>query len=112
MPLFAVIGFDHPPHSMELREKLRQSHRAYVKENDKDTVLAGAFYDDEGNQCGTLKLFEAESAEEVWEWYRKEPFYSNGVYKDFRIVEWRMALNALPDTGGWVANYPTGPVKG
>jgi uncharacterized protein YciI len=107
MSLFAVIGFDHPPHSMELREKFRAEHRAYAKANDETTRLAGAFYDVEGNQCGTLKIFEAESAEEVWEWYRKEPFYNNNVYKDFHVIEWRMALNLLQPTGGWDANYPT-----
>ncbi len=108
MPLFAIIGFDQPPHSMELREKFRADHRAYSKANDGTTRLAGAFYDAEGNQCGTLKIFEAETAEEVWEWYRKEPFYNNGVYKDFHVIEWRMALNLLQPTGGWDTNYPTG----
>jgi uncharacterized protein YciI len=107
MPLYAFIGFDHPPHSMELRDKLRADHRAYVQGNDGGACLAGALYDDAGNQCGTLKIFAAASAEDVWEWYRKEPFYANGVYKDCHVVEWRMALNTLQPTGGWVKDYPT-----
>jgi uncharacterized protein len=105
MPLYAFIGFDHAPHSMELREKLRPQHRAYTQGNDGGAVTAGAMYDAEGNQCGTLKIFQANSAEEVWEWYRKEPFYTNGVYRECHVVEWRMALNKLEPTGGWVANY-------
>jgi uncharacterized protein len=107
MPLYAFIGFDTPPHSMELRDRLRAAHRDYVQNNDLGAVLAGAMYDTEGNQCGTLKIIEANSAEEVWEWYRHEPFYTNGVYGKCHVVEWRMALNTLEPTGGWVKNYET-----
>lgn len=107
MPLYAFIGFDHPPHSMALRDRLRAEHRAYVQGNDGGAVVAGAMYDSAGNQCGTLKIFEADSADVVWDWYRKEPFYANGVYRECRVVEWRMALNRLEPTDGWVANYET-----
>ncbi len=105
MPLYAAIGFDHPPHSMELREKFRAEHRAYSQGEDAMTRIAGAFYDAEGNQCGTLKIFEAESDEQVWDWYRKDPFFLNGVYKEFRVIEWRLAINRLEPTE-WVKNYP------
>jgi uncharacterized protein YciI len=100
MPLYAVIGFDHLPHSMALRDQLRAEHRAYVQQQDQGTRLAGAMY-------GTLKIFEANSAEEVWAWYREEPFFRNNVYKELHVVEWRLALNTLERTNGWVKNYPT-----
>ena len=107
MALYAFIGFDRPPHSMELRDKLRAEHRAYVQGNDGGARIAGALYDDQGNQCGTLKIFEAANAEEVWQWYRTEPFFVNGVYATCHVIEWRMALNMLEPTGGWVKNYET-----
>lgn len=107
MPLFAVIGFDHPPHSMALRDQFRVEHRAFALENDRMTRLAGALFDADGNQCGTLKIFEADSAEAVRELYRTEPFFVNNVYKEFHVVEWRLALNRFEPTGGWVKNYPT-----
>jgi hypothetical protein len=59
MPLYAFIGFDHPPHSMPLRDKLRVDHRNYVQS------------------------------------------------KECHVVEWRMALNSLEPTSGWVKNYET-----
>lgn len=107
MPLYAFIGFDHSPHSAALRDKLRSDHREYVQKRDLGAVLAGAMYDPAGNQCGTIKIIRANSAEEVWEWYRSEPFYANGVYSECHVVEWRMALNTLEPTGGWVKNYET-----
>ena len=33
MPTFAAIGFDHPPHSMALRDAHRAAHRKYVLEH-------------------------------------------------------------------------------
>jgi uncharacterized protein YciI len=104
MPLYAVIGLDHPPHSMALRDRWRAEHRSYFLGNDRPIKLAGAMYDSDENQCGTLAIFEADSIDEVWDWYRREPFYTNGVYKNIHIVEWRLALNALEPTGGWVKN--------
>lgn len=105
MPYFAVIGFDHPPHQMELRDKFRAEHRAYAEANGGTTRLAGALYDGQGNQCGTLKIFEAESADEVRNWYANEPFMNNGVYKELHIIEWKLARNELPQTNGWDKAY-------
>jgi uncharacterized protein YciI len=98
MPLYAVIGFDHAPHSMPLRDKFRAEHRSFAQANDQGTRLAGALFDAQGNQCGTLKIFEADSAEQVWELYRQEPFYLNNVYREFHVIEWRLALNRFEPT--------------
>lgn len=106
MPLYAVIGFDDLPRSAELREKYRLEHRAYSQGNDQATRLGGAMYDADGNQCGTLKIFEADSADEVRQWYEREPFYKSGVYREFHIVEWRLAINRF-EPQEWVVNYPT-----
>lgn len=107
MPLYAVIGFDHPPHSMALRDRWRTAHRAYELAHDQNTRLAGAFYGPGGQQCGTLKIVAAENADEVRRWYEHEPFYVGGVYRDFHIIELGLALNRIPDSGGWVALPPT-----
>ena len=92
MPYFAVIAYDKP-NSAEMREALRAEHRAYGFANDEKTRIAGALYAEDGSQCGTLKIFEAASAEEVWDWYRKEPFYLAGLYADFKVIEWNLAFN-------------------
>jgi hypothetical protein len=41
----------------------------------------------------------------VWDWYKDDPFFRNGVYKDFHVIEWRLALNRFEPTD-WVKNYP------
>jgi uncharacterized protein YciI len=105
MPLYAVIGFD-VPEGHRLREQVRPAHREYVLASDGDLRLAGAFYDDAGLQCGTLLIFEAQCAADVWAWCRRETFYASGVYRDYHVIEWRMALNRLPDTNGWQVAPP------
>ncbi len=95
MPLYAVIGYDHPPHSMALRDRVRTEHREYYYQNDDPIRFAGALYDEEGNQKGSLLVFEAESPKQVQAWFAEEPFYANGVYKDFHIIEFGQALNRL-----------------
>jgi uncharacterized protein YciI len=99
MPYFAFMGFDHPPHSMPLRDKLRAEHRAYVKEHDQTMRFAGALYDNQGNQCGSLMIFETDNAAQVWDWFHDEPFFKGGVYKDSHVIEWRLAFNQFELTG-------------
>ncbi len=93
MPHFAAIGFDHPPHAMALRDKFRREHRRYVLANDANILMTGAMTDGKGNQCGTIYVFAAESAEDVWGWLRAEPFHAGGVYASMHVVEWTPALN-------------------
>lgn len=96
MPHFLVIGLDHPPHSMALRDASRAEHRAYVMERDDKIRLAGAMVDVDNNQCGSVYSFEAESVEEVRRWLDQEPFVRDGIYETIKIVQWTPALNRLP----------------
>lgn len=94
MTLYAVVGFDHEPHAMSLRDSVRPEHRAYYLNSCLNIRMAGAFYRDE-NQCGTLVIVEASSEEVVRKWLDSEPFCQAGVYRDLEIREWRPALNVL-----------------
>ena len=96
MPLFAVIGLDHPPHAMPQRDAVRAEHRAYVKTNDGQIRLAAAMVDGDANQCGSLYLFEAEDEGQVREWLAHEPFVTGGVYKDLVVRELHLAHQLLP----------------
>jgi uncharacterized protein YciI len=93
MTHFAAIGFDHPPHSMALRDRLRQEHRRYVLDNGGPIRMAGAMRDAEGNQSGTIYVFDVASESDVWAWLRSEPFFAAGVYETVRVVEWTPAYN-------------------
>ena len=102
MPLFLFIGHDHSPHSMALRNAVRAEHRSYVLDNDASIRSAGAMLDIQGNQCGTLIVFEAPDTAQVWAWVEQEPFYRKGVYARAEVVEWHLALNRF-DRVVWAA---------
>ena len=57
----------------------------------------GAMMDDNGNQYGTMIVFDAESADEVWNWIRKEPFYCAGVYETMAVRKWNLVIGAIAD---------------
>lgn len=96
MPLFAVLGLDHPPHAMDRRDAARDAHRAYVVENDADIAFVGVCLDDDRNQCASLYLFEAESEEQVRSWLDKEPFVKGGVYGQLIVRRFMLGVNRLP----------------
>jgi len=106
MSAFLFIGHDHPPHSMALRDTMRKEHRAYVLANDSMIRSAGALYDPQGNQCGTVIAFEASDVAEVREWVEQEPFHRSGVYARTEIVAWRLAFNRF-DRMEWASSQPT-----
>ena len=96
MPMFAVIGFDHPPHNMPERDRLRPEHRAFVKANDSMIRLASAMLTPNGEQCGSVYIFEADSIDQVRDWTTREPFCQGDVYKNVHIVEVGVAVNQIP----------------
>ena len=105
MPLFAVLGLDDPARSADLRARHREAHRAYFREKADSARFAGAFYGAEGGQCGSFMLFEADSADALRNWFRSEPFYAAGLYRDFHVLDFRVALSRI-EAGGWDPGFP------
>lgn len=95
MPLFAVIGLDHPPHSMKLRDAHRADHRTYVWRHDERIRLVGPLLDAEGNQSGSFYIFEADTEADVRAWLENEPFVKAGVYRDLVIRRFVVGMNRL-----------------
>ena len=96
MPLYAVIGLDHPPHAMDRRDAARGPHREYVVANDAPIAFVGVMTDDDGNQCGSFYVFEAESEQQVRDWLAAEPFVAGGVYRDVIVRNFMVGVNRLP----------------
>lgn len=96
MALFAVIGLDHPPHAMARRDAARAEHRAYVLSHDAPIMLVGPFLDDDGNQCGSFYIFQADDEQQVRAWLQPEPFVAQDVYAELIIRRFEPGLNRLP----------------
>lgn len=96
MPLYAAICLDHPPHSGAKRDEFRTPHRSYVRANDASIRLVGPLLDEDGNQCASFYLFEADAAQDVRDWLAAEPFVQGGVYRDVIVQEFFLGKNDLP----------------
>jgi ketosteroid isomerase-like protein/uncharacterized protein YciI len=96
MPLFAVIGLDHPPHSMDKRNAVRAEHRSYVLGHAEPIALVGPFLDEAGNQCGSFYIFDAKDEQEIRDWLKSEPFCTTDVYRDVIIRRFEPGMNRLP----------------
>jgi uncharacterized protein YciI len=94
MPLYAVIGFDHPE-SITRREEIRVEHRAYVRDHMTPIRMAGAFNNEADQQIGTLYVFEAKDEEAVWRWLKAEPFYRDGIYRQLEVRRWNLVIGAI-----------------
>src|SRR4051794_30841581 len=77
--LYALIGVDRPG-AFARRAEIVDEHRAYVRANKSHIRVAGPFLDADGNQVGSLIVFEVADPQYVWDWIRNEPFYQDGVY--------------------------------
>jgi uncharacterized protein YciI len=95
MPLFAVIGLDHPPHAMARRDAARAEHRRYVVENDERIVFVGVCTDEDDNQCASFYVFDAESEQQVRDWLAQEPFVQGDVYGQLIVRRFLMGVNRL-----------------
>ena len=100
MALYLLIGFDRHPHQMALRDSVRAEHREYVLGNMSNMRMGGAMVDDDGNQYGTMLVFEADSADEVWDWIRQEPFYQAGVFETVAVRKWDLVIGAIAEPAG------------
>ena len=94
MPLYAMIGFDHPE-SITRRETIRTEHRAYFHAHLHRVRLAGAFNDENGKQIGTMIVFEADDEQTVWDWIKAEPFYSGGIYRQLGVRLWNLVVGGI-----------------
>lgn len=102
MSLFAVIGIDRPD-SLSKRNAALPDHRAYLKSHDERMLLVGPLRDKNGNSCGSLYVFEADSSGELQEWLSREPFFKAGVYDTLLIRRFDPVMTRLP-LRDWLAD--------
>jgi uncharacterized protein YciI len=85
---FAVLCFDQPGVG-RLRENLRASHLAYLKEHAALTHLGGPFESDEGGIVGTFFIINVEDRAAALRFTQNEPFHKGGVFESVLVRRWR-----------------------
>ncbi|OYN99767.1 hypothetical protein CGZ94_15540 [Enemella evansiae] len=93
MPTYAV----HYLYSddTDKRMQVRPDHRDYLAKQ--DGLLAGGAYPPSEEPPAGLLIFRGESREAVAAILAEDPYQTNGLVKEVRIVEWRPVLGSAID---------------
>jgi uncharacterized protein len=88
--MFLALLYDPAPDYLERRKAFREAHLALVRQYHQQgrIVMAGAFNPPDG----ALLVFRADSAHEVDEFVKADPYVKNGVVTGHRIREWMVVV--------------------
>jgi len=87
--LYLRICFDKAG-AGDLRETLREEHRAYLRSGAIKLIQAGPMCvsDADDTNLGSFMVLDADSLAEVETFHNGDPFTMGGVYGDVRLVRW------------------------
>jgi len=73
-----------------LRQEFRAAHEAYLAQHASMVMARGPLVADNGaGAIGSVLLLDVPDMDAARAFMAKEPFYSNGVYKDINVHRWR-----------------------
>lgn len=95
MKYFIIEGIVTNPEKMN--EDIMQAHQTYTQSAmDKGKVLFSSL---KGDMSASVTVMKEESEEAVWSFYKKEPFFKNGILT-YQISEIQVHYH-YPDINEW-----------
>lgn len=95
--LFALTANDRPD-ALDDRLAHRPEHLKFLESFGDRLLVAGAFLDDAGKANGSIVIIEADSLEEAEAQLGKDPFVREGVFANYQVRPWRLAIHHPPRT--------------
>ena len=90
--IYAVL-FEDDDSRADMRPKHMPAHLAFLEQNATSIQAAGPLKQaDSGAGAGGLWLVEADSAETVQSLVEADPFWSTGLRKSVRVLEWKQVF--------------------
>jgi uncharacterized protein YciI len=87
---YLIIAHDHPGQE-QIREALRDDHRAYLRKQGRKLLASGALLGDDGaTVIGGVSLFDTEDREEAVRFEAEDPYAAAGLRARTEIVRWRL----------------------
>lgn len=98
MMIYTFVLLDKA-NALELRQRLRPEHRAYVAKVADRVAFAGALVGDDGEtRVGSLLAIDFPSREVAMAWIQDEPFTRGGLYASVQVQAF---LNLWPQKAGF-----------
>lgn len=81
------------PFSLERRMDVRPLHLqgAAKLRASNNFIIGGAFLNEHGNMAGSVMIVQFETAEELQEWLRNEPYVTGKVWHTIEVKPFRVA---------------------
>ena len=90
--IYVVLFEDDDSHA-DMRPKYMPQHLAFLEQNASNIQIAGPLKQpDSGAGAGGLWLVEADSADTVQSLVETDPFWSTGLRKSVRVLEWKQVF--------------------
>ncbi len=90
-----IVQFEDKPGVGDLRQKLLESHFAFLDSRKDKVLVAGSMREIPSDQpLGGLWIVEANNDAEVRDIFKDDPFWVNGLRASVRINRW---VKAFPD---------------
>ena len=90
-----IVQFEDKPDMGELRDKLLQSHFAFLDKVSDRVLMPGSMREVPGDKpVGGLWIIDAQDEAEVRDIFKDDPFWTNGMRASVRINRW---VKAFPD---------------
>ncbi|WP_031358547.1 YciI family protein [Caballeronia sordidicola] len=93
---FVFRGMDHPQ-SGDIRERLTDEQRAYVKEVGRVKMIhGGLLYTSDDRIAGTFLILDAATSTDVRNWVHTSPFHKGGLFATISIDRWGWTYGRSP----------------
>ena len=92
MPFFALVAHDRP-NGLARRMEVRPEHLKHLESLGDRVILAGPFLDDDGAMTGSILVIEAESFDDAWSTFHRDPYVVQGMFDSVTIKRWHLGIN-------------------
>jgi uncharacterized protein len=94
MKQFVIIAYDGlDAEASERRKKIRPFHLSGAKllKEKNQFITGGAILSDDGQMTGSVMILQFETEEDFQDWYKKEPYITEGVWQNIEVKPFRVA---------------------
>jgi uncharacterized protein YciI len=95
MKQFVIIAYDGlDAEASERRKKIRPFHLEGAKllKDKNQFITGGAILKEDGQMTGSVMIVQFETEEDFQEWYKNEPYITEGVWQNIEVKPFRVAV--------------------
>jgi uncharacterized protein YciI len=93
---FLVRALDKPG-ALDIRKANREAHLAFLADAGERLKLAGPLLAEDGGMIGSLLVVDFDTAAEVHDWLRDDPYTRAGLFRDVSVTGFKPVMANFGD---------------